>query len=59
MLGEKTVEVNGMCLNPSTTYVLMIEQREVENFLIYLGFFIKSPRHHWCDPLACRTRQIG
>lgn len=29
MLGQMTVDVNGMCLDPSTTYVLMIEQREV------------------------------
>uniref|UniRef100_A0A914RZT2 F54D1.6-like Ig-like domain-containing protein n=1 Tax=Parascaris equorum TaxID=6256 RepID=A0A914RZT2_PAREQ len=28
MLGQMTVDVNGMCLDPSTTYVLMIEQRE-------------------------------
>ncbi|GMS90167.1 hypothetical protein PENTCL1PPCAC_12342, partial [Pristionchus entomophagus] len=28
MLGETTVEVNGLCLNPSQTYVLMIEQRD-------------------------------
>ncbi|MFH4979559.1 hypothetical protein AB6A40_006268 [Gnathostoma spinigerum] len=27
MLGQMTVEVNGMCLNPTITYVLMIEQR--------------------------------
>ncbi|WKX99243.1 hypothetical protein Q1695_014265 [Nippostrongylus brasiliensis] len=29
MLGQTKVDVNGMCLNPSITYVLMIEQRQV------------------------------
>ncbi|CAI4231472.1 unnamed protein product [Auanema sp. JU1783] len=28
MLGQVNVDVNGLCLNPSTTYVLMIEQRQ-------------------------------
>ncbi|VDK22754.1 unnamed protein product [Anisakis simplex] len=28
MLGQMTVDVNAMCLDPSVTYVLMIEQRE-------------------------------
>ncbi|KAK6013787.1 hypothetical protein OSTOST_20872, partial [Ostertagia ostertagi] len=27
MLGQTKVDVNGMCLNPAITYVLMIEQR--------------------------------
>ncbi|VDN21382.1 unnamed protein product [Cylicostephanus goldi] len=29
MLGQTKVDVNGMCLNPAVTYVLMIEQRQV------------------------------
>ena len=29
MLGDVNVDVNGLCLNPSVTYVLMIEQRQV------------------------------
>ncbi|KAJ1354953.1 hypothetical protein KIN20_012052 [Parelaphostrongylus tenuis] len=29
MLGETKVDVNGMCLNPAVTYVLMIEQRQM------------------------------
>ncbi|KJH44890.1 AMOP domain protein [Dictyocaulus viviparus] len=29
MLGQTKVDVNGMCLNPAITYVLMIEQRQV------------------------------
>jgi hypothetical protein len=29
MLGEMTVEVNGICMDEATTYVLMIEQGPV------------------------------
>uniref|UniRef100_A0A8L8K0N2 AMOP domain protein n=1 Tax=Heligmosomoides polygyrus TaxID=6339 RepID=A0A8L8K0N2_HELPZ len=29
MLGQTKVDVNGMCLNPAITYVLMIEQRQM------------------------------
>lgn len=29
MLGEMTVDVNGICLDRTQTYVLMIEQRQV------------------------------
>ncbi|CAD6187933.1 unnamed protein product [Caenorhabditis auriculariae] len=29
MLGQTKVDVNGLCLNPSETYVLMIEQRQI------------------------------
>ncbi|KAK6038507.1 Nidogen-like protein, partial [Cooperia oncophora] len=29
MLGQTKVDINGMCLNPAITYVLMIEQRQM------------------------------
>uniref|UniRef100_A0A1I7X742 DUF5727 domain-containing protein n=1 Tax=Heterorhabditis bacteriophora TaxID=37862 RepID=A0A1I7X742_HETBA len=28
MLGQTKVDINGLCLNPDVTYVLMIEQRQ-------------------------------
>lgn len=35
MLGQTTVDVNGLCLSYGITYVLMIEQRQV-------NFYFKS-----------------
>lgn len=34
MLGQMTVEVNGMCMSPTTTYVLMVEQRETATCVV-------------------------
>lgn len=35
MLGETTVDVNAMCLEPSQTYILMIEQREAATCTVF------------------------
>uniref|UniRef100_A0A915CKA2 AMOP domain-containing protein n=1 Tax=Parascaris univalens TaxID=6257 RepID=A0A915CKA2_PARUN len=35
MLGETTVDVNAMCLEPSQTYILMIEQRETATCTVF------------------------
>ncbi|PIO62434.1 hypothetical protein TELCIR_16004, partial [Teladorsagia circumcincta] len=34
MLGQTKVDVNGMCLNPAITYVLMIEQRQLGLYVV-------------------------
>lgn len=31
MLGDSYVEVNAICLDPTETYILMIEEREVSS----------------------------
>lgn len=50
MLGETTVEVNGLCLNPSQTYVLMIEQRDVSRI-------IKIPSYEYTRKHAKKIRR--
>lgn len=36
MLGEMTVDVNAICLDRTQTYILMIEQRQVNKLIINL-----------------------
>lgn len=40
MLGEMTVELNGLCMDPTITYVLMIEQRPVSDYVFFAIFMI-------------------
>lgn len=48
MMGEMTVDVNAICLDRSQTYILMIEQRQVDFFRILAilrGLSLKQSDH--------------
>lgn len=44
MLGEMSVDVNAICLDPTQTYVLMIEQRQVRSLFCSTNIYFRQLR---------------